>query len=112
MFKKMQTDWMLLMANLYIQQDKFSRALCLLEAAELKAPERADIKKALALTLLELGEARRCLAVLKSLSGQVFTEGEKASLLLLKSRALWLDGDHDGAQRAMKRRCAVMLGIR
>ncbi|WP_281557950.1 hypothetical protein [Thalassomonas sp. RHCl1] len=108
MFKKLQIDWLVLMANLYIQQEKFTKALCLLEAAQLQAPERADINKALAFTLLELGEGQRCLDVLKRLRDQPFSKGEKASLLLLQSRALWSCGDHDKAQQAIKARIAML----
>ncbi|GAB1583933.1 tetratricopeptide repeat protein [Phyllobacterium phragmitis] len=83
---------------LYCRGGNRDRGLVFLLLAARIAPEDTGILRTLATVFLETGAADRALSAIEKISA---IEGEGATdLQLLKSRALWLNGENAGAHRA------------
>ena len=92
------------LADLYRRGGQPPRALVLLLIAAHVAPEDGALLSRLALLFIETDDASRALNALDRL---VALQGESASSLLLRSRALWLGADHDAARQCFKRYLAA-----
>jgi type III secretion protein Y len=92
------------LADLYRRGGQASRALGLLLIAVHVAPADGALLSRLALLFIDTGDSQRALNCLDQL---VALQGESASSLLLRSRALWLDADKDEARACFKRYLAA-----
>jgi len=92
------------MADLYRRSGQGPRALVLLLIAIHVAPTDSALLSRLALLFTDNGQPQRALNALDRL---VALQGESASSLLLRSRALWADARQDEARLCFKRYLAA-----
>ena len=88
----------------YRRSGQAQRALVMLLIAAHLAPADAPLLHALALAFTDSGNTQRALAALDRLQR---LEGESASLLLLRSRALWRAAQHDQARQCFQHYLAL-----
>ncbi|MDH4571788.1 tetratricopeptide repeat protein [Salinicola acroporae] len=89
-------DLLHLMGHLYLKSGQTQRGLVLLLIATRMAPEHTGILRALCRGFLTHGNGGRALKVIERL--EAAGQGD-ATLLLLRGRAEWLNGDRDAARR-------------
>ena len=85
---------------LYTHHGQAQRGLVLLLIAARIAPDHAGIMRTLAHALTVNGYGERALVVIEQLA--VIEPDPPPSLLLLKSRALWITGDRIAARRCFR----------
>lgn len=90
--------------ELYRRNGQSQRALVMLLIAVSVAPEDGVLLRSLVLAFTDSGDATRALGALDRL---VALEGESASLLLLRARALWYGERKDEARQCFKRYLAA-----
>ncbi|MGY2288516.1 type III secretion protein [Pseudomonas sp. SDO528_S397] len=90
--------------ELYRRNGQAQRALVMLLIAASVAPEDGALLRSLVLAFTDSGDAGRALSALDRL---VALEGESASLLLLRARALWYGDFKDEARQCFKRYLAA-----
>lgn len=92
------------LGDLYRRTGQPQRGLVMLLIAIQLAPNNTDLLHSLVLAFTDSGDADRALAALDRLVDQ---QGESASLLLLRSRALWKAARKDEARQCFKRYLAA-----
>ncbi|WP_226478591.1 type III secretion protein [Pseudomonas sp. MWU16-30323] len=90
--------------ELYRRNGQSQRALVMLLIAVSVAPDDGLLLRSLVLAFTDSGDFTRALAALDRL---VVLEGESASLLLLRARALWYGERKDEARQCFKRYLAA-----
>ncbi|UII74362.1 type III secretion protein [Pseudomonas sp. HN11] len=90
--------------ELYRRNGQSQRALVMLLIAVSVAPHDGVLLRSLVLAFTDSGDAARALSALDRL---VTLEGESASLLLLRARALWYGERKDEARQCFKRYLAA-----
>lgn len=85
---------------LYARHGQERRGLAMLLIASQVAPDDPGVLKTLATTFISIGSGRRALAALDRIEQLGGEDG--ATLTLLRSRALWANGDPDEARRVFQ----------
>lgn len=85
-----------MLGHLYVKSGERKRGLVLLLIAGHIAPAHPGILHTLTQAFIAVGDTRRALDAVDEL---VRLQGESPALILLQSRALWADGQHDEARR-------------
>lgn len=88
-----------MLGHLYVKSGETRRGLVLLLIATHLAPEHAGILHTLIRAFIAVGDTRRALDAIESLER---LQGESPTLALLRSRALWSDGQRDEARRLFR----------
>ena len=78
-----------LLANLLTQQNREEKARELLEFALSRSPNNLDVMKALSAVCLLTRKNDRALELADTVLDQIQEESDRASLLLVRSKALW-----------------------
>ena len=78
-----------LLANLLTQQNREDKARELLEFALSRSPNNLEVMKSLSAVCLLTRKNDRALELADAALGQIREQSDRASLLLVRSRALW-----------------------
>lgn len=100
MFRKIQVQWLSLMAHVYIQQRKFSRAVPLLEAANVLQPKHFEICRALAFSYLHSKQSEACLNTLEYWIKNPVSNLDRHYLYRMQGQAYWQLKKSDQARNA------------
>ncbi len=92
-------EFLLLLAQLYLQHEKWDAALVLLKALRVLQPESLDVAASLALASLQLGNFEASLREADRLLARETQSGRAVAVRLIRSRALWgLGREHEARQ--------------
>ncbi len=100
MFKKLQIQWLSLMAHVHIQQRQFQPAIVLLEASMELKPKHFEVVKALAFSYLKGQRPSCCLRLIDGLLKSPISKTDKYFLTQMKGQALWQLDERDKANAA------------
>lgn len=98
---KSHKEWLLSRAFLYIQNQRYSEAVILLEALNLLSPDEAQTQKALAVAYLNNHQHEKALNTVEILISSGLTADEIKTASIIKSRALWRMGYKQQARQAL-----------
>lgn len=100
--KESQKEFLLMLAYLYLQNAKWDRALIVLRALRVLAPEDPQVARCLAYAALETGDGSTALREANTGFAVTNTPEEAEAGRLLKARAWWQLGLVDQAQRTLQ----------
>lgn len=89
MIKKMQLQWLSIMAHVHVQQRQFHSAVTLLEAAAVLQPKNIDVNKALAFAYLNDDQPSECFNLIEIILKSPLSQHDKHHLYQMKGQALW-----------------------
>lgn len=103
MWRKEQTETLLILAEVYLDQGQPERAAILLEALHWLEPDSVPVLRALSYALLQAGRTEEALAALDALLRRDAAMPAQAPALLMRSKALWALGRAAEAQESWQR---------
>lgn len=94
-------EFLLLLAQLYLQHEKWDAALVLLKALRVLQPDSLEVAASLALAALQLGNFEASLREADRLLARESRGGRAVAMRLIRSRALWGLGREQEARQAL-----------
>lgn len=96
-----QHELLLLLASLFLQNEKPEQAVVLLEALQVLAPGDPEVARQLAFAYLHTQQFAQSLAAADRYLAGRNTEADSGPLMLIRSRALWGLGRADEARSVL-----------
>jgi len=97
-----QQELLLLLASLFLQNEKAEQAVVLLEALQVLSPADPEVPRQLALAYLLARQFSQSLAAADRFLAAQTDKSDTRSMALIRSRALWALGRADEARSALQ----------